>query len=32
MIQKMLPASAGEKIYMILKSMYQLKLVKKHNI
>lgn len=31
-IQQMLPASAGERIYMALKSVYQLKLVKKNNI
>ena len=32
LIQKILPAAIGERIYMILKSVYSLKLVKKHNI
>lgn len=31
-IQKLLPESAGEKLYLILKSIYRLKVVKKHNI
>ena len=31
-IQKMLPESTGEKIYMALKSIYRLRIVKKHNI
>jgi hypothetical protein len=30
-IQRLLPKSAGERLYMILKSIYRLKLVKKHN-
>ena len=30
-IQKVLPKEAGEKVYMILKSIYKLKLVKKNN-
>ncbi|MEN8224157.1 MAG: radical SAM protein [Bacteroidota bacterium] len=30
-IQKMLPESTGEKIYMILKSIYRLKIIKKNN-
>lgn len=32
LIQKLLPASTGEAIYMTLKSIYSLKLVKKNNI
>ena len=31
-IQKMLPESTGEKIYMLLKSIYKLRVVKKNNI
>ena len=31
-IQQMLPASVGEKLYMAMKSVYQMKLVKKNNI
>ncbi len=31
-IQRILPESTGEKLYMILKSIYKLKLVKKNNI
>jgi len=31
-IQKLLPESAGERIYMLLKSIYRFKLVKKNNI
>ena len=31
-IQEMLPESAGEKIYMILKSIYKLRIVKKNNL
>lgn len=32
LIQKILPASVGEKIYLFLKSIYQLKIVKKNNV
>lgn len=32
LMQRMLPAGIGEYLYMILKSVYSLKLVKKHNI
>jgi anaerobic magnesium-protoporphyrin IX monomethyl ester cyclase len=31
-IQKMLPESVGEKVYMLLKSIYRLRVVKKNNI
>jgi len=31
-IQKLLPESAGERVYLILKSVYRLKIVKKNNI
>lgn len=30
-IQRLLPKSTGEKLYMVLKSVYRLKVVKKHN-
>jgi hypothetical protein len=31
-IQNLLPEQTGEQIYMILKSIYKMKIVKKHNI
>jgi anaerobic magnesium-protoporphyrin IX monomethyl ester cyclase len=31
-IQKMLPKKSGEKVYLLLKSIYRIKAVKKHNI
>jgi anaerobic magnesium-protoporphyrin IX monomethyl ester cyclase len=31
-IQRMLPKAAGEKVYLVLKSIYRIKTVKKHNL
>jgi radical SAM superfamily enzyme YgiQ (UPF0313 family) len=31
-IQRMLPKKAGEKVYLILKSIYRIRTVKKHNV
>ena len=30
-IQHILPKSIGEKVYLVLKSIYRLKIIKKHN-